>query len=98
MGVNYCSIIQGEHMPKEVHSVMNVDTGFVWIIGRRSPGKDARPGDWHIQGVSTNELIAVEMCADETYFIGPLPLNTSLPHETVQWVGLYFPLGTHNKI
>jgi hypothetical protein len=76
------------------HETKNLDSGFIWVIGRRQPKDDPNvKADWHLQGIATTESIAVEMCLDETYFIGPLPLDLALPHKTVQWVGLYFPLG-----
>lgn len=72
-----------------------LETGFVWLVCRRDPviPKNKTQADYHIQGVTSEEKIAVEMCEDEHYFIGPLPLNTALPHDTIEWVGLYFPLG-----
>ena len=70
-----------------------IENGFIWVVGRRQPPTDPiYKADWHIQGVTTNEELALEMCVDENYFIGPLPVNTALPHKTIQWVGLYFPL------
>lgn len=78
-----------------------LENGFVWMVGRRDPviPKGKSKANWHIQGVTSDEQIAIEMCEDETYFIGPLPLNTALPHDTIEWVGLYFPLGPnpHNS-
>lgn len=53
---------------------------------------------YHIQGVaaatgeSTAEEVAVSMCRDDTYFIGPLVVNTCLSHEVVHWPGAYFPM------
>ena len=65
--------------------------GFVWVIGRRQPKKTG-PADWHIQGIADNEETAVAMCLDKNYWIGPLPINTALPHKRIEWVGSYFPL------
>jgi hypothetical protein len=82
--------------PKMNTEILDQDlsSGFVWLVGRRVPKPDPdERSDWHIQGVTSREDIAIEMCEDETYFIGPLPLNMALPRQTVQWVGLYFPLG-----
>lgn len=62
---------------------------MMWIVIRRDEHRV--PADYHIQGLATSEQIAIEMCVDETYFIGPLPVNTSLPHSTIEWIGLYFP-------
>lgn len=47
---------------------------------------------YHIQGVATTEEIAISMCRDETYLIGPLPVNAALAHARAEWPGLYFPL------
>jgi hypothetical protein len=49
-------------------------------------------GRYHIQGIFTEERLAVECAFDETYFVGPLPVNQALPHKIVEWAGLYFPL------
>lgn len=69
----------------------NLDTGFIWVVIRRQP-IDGAPADWHIQALATHEHLAIAMCYDKTYMIGPLPLNSSLPHETIEWLGSYFPL------
>lgn len=47
---------------------------------------------YHIQGVATTREIAISMCRDETYLIGPLPVNVALPHDRTEWPGLHFPL------
>lgn len=92
MGICLQSITgEGPSMTKNV--IMNRDTGFCWIVGRREPKPDG-PSDWYIQGVADREDVAVEMCMDDTYFIGPLPINTALPHARIEWVGSYFPLRT----
>lgn len=69
---------------------MNIEQGFVWVVGRREPNTD--PVQWHIQGITETESLAIEMCVDETYFIGPVPINVSLSHNRIEWVGSYFPL------
>ncbi len=68
----------------------NLAHGWVWVCVRRDP--HTSPADWHIQGVAADEQIAIEMCDDENYMIGPLPLNASLPHDRIEWAGAYFPL------
>lgn len=78
---------------KEGHSSLNLTTSWVWIVLRRDP--DLNPQgfhDWHMQGVGADEEIAKEMCLDENYMIGPLPLNIALPHDYMEWVGAYCPL------
>ena len=77
--------------PKANISKMDRETGYVWIVTRIEP-REGLPSRWYIQGVADDEQIALEMCVDETYFIGPLPLNTALPHKRIEWVGAYFPL------
>lgn len=47
---------------------------------------------YHIQGIATTREIAVSMCRDSTYLIGPLPLNIAFPHVRTEWPGLHFPL------
>ena len=74
--------------------VLNRETGFCWVVGRRQLKPGGLPVEWHIQGVADTEEIAIEMCMDDTYFIGPLPINTALPHARIEWVGCYFPLKT----
>lgn len=72
-------------------SRMTLDNEWVWVVIRREEN-EGRPADWHLQGIAADEELAVEMCADETYMIGPLPINTALPHDRIEWVGCYFPL------
>lgn len=80
---------------------LKLENGFIWVVGRRDPviPEGATKANWHIQGVTSSEIIAIEMCLDATYFIGPLPINTALPHDTIEWIGSYFPLGPnpHNQ-
>lgn len=70
----------------------NLTTDWVWVCLRRDPTKS--PVQWHIQGVAANEGLAIEMCADENYLIGPIPINTSLPVDRIEWIGSYFPYKT----
>lgn len=66
--------------------------GVVWIIGRIIARPDPLPPEIHLQGVSLDEIVAVAMCQDESYFVGPLPINVLLSHNPIPWNGLYFPL------
>jgi hypothetical protein len=61
-------------------------TDSVWVVGRW------KETTWDLQGVFLTEAGAVEACRDETYFVGPLPLNVALPHETTSWPGAYYPI------
>lgn len=59
--------------------------------------KDLRETDrgfarYHIQGIATTKAIAVSMCRDHTYLVGPLPVNVALQHNRTEWPGLHFPL------
>lgn len=47
---------------------------------------------YHIQGIAVTQEIAVSMCRDTTYLIGPLPVNVLLQHDRTEWPGLHFPL------
>jgi hypothetical protein len=86
---------RGEIGAKESRrKAMNIEQGFIWIVGRIDPHPET--AQWHIQGVTESEQLAIQMCADETYFIGPVPLNTALSHNRVEWIGSYFPLGQTN--
>lgn len=79
----------------------------IWVSTRREDRKifrrdgspyldeDGEPltvGVYHIQGVFTEEKLAVTACRDPSYMVGSLPLNLSLPHAPVEWSGAYFPL------
>lgn len=66
-----------------------IGEGFVWVVGRRDT--EGPEPQWHIQGITGSEELAVQMCSDETYFIGPVPLNVALAHQRIEWVGSYFP-------
>lgn len=84
----------GPVMDKVKSSGLNLAHNWVWVVLRRDPTVSTMTGtkDWHIQGVAADEELAVNMCQDETYLIGPLPLNSSLPHDKIEWIGSYFPL------
>lgn len=53
---------------------------------------DASYVRYHIQGIATSREIAEAMCRDESYLIGPLPVNVVLQHDRTEWPGAYFPL------
>lgn len=72
----------------------DLETGWIWVVIRIDPnireGRTTR--DYYLQGVTDHEELAIAFCQDENYFIGPLPLNTSLPERNMEWPGSYFPL------
>jgi hypothetical protein len=61
---------------------------IAWIVGRI---QDAG-ASWDLQGIAVSEQLAIEMCRDETYFIGPVPVGCPLEHKTVTWEGCYYPV------
>lgn len=77
--------------------MQRIDNGWVWVVVRREtePRPGGGPHDWHLQGIGSDEAAAVAMCVDETYCIGPLPIDSPLPHERMEWPGSYFPLKPH---
>lgn len=86
----------------QMNEQRTLDKGWVWLVFRRDPNSARvvnlddpsknKGHDWHIQGVTTSEDLAIEMCLDEHYVIGPLPIDTSLPTRRIEWAGSYFPL------
>jgi hypothetical protein len=85
----------------------------VWLVGRREElyvevpcpmCKRPTVAIYHIQGIAaatdnaTTEEFATGMCVDETYFIGPIPVNVALPHERCDWPGAYFPLKPYEPV
>lgn len=49
---------------------------IVWFVGQTRDGND------EIQGISKTREGAEAMCRDENYFITPVELEVSYPHET----------------
>lgn len=81
-------------------------TGMIFVLGRRESapcpcelcmrdrdegGQGCLNGRYHIQGLFTTEEEALGAALDESWFIGPLPVNVALPEKTITWPGLYFP-------
>lgn len=67
----------------------------VWVVVRREERPASRPhlaSIYHFQGVATSEALAVLLCRDETYIIGPFPVNVALPESQTEWIGSYCPL------
>ena len=62
----------------------------IWVVGQYK-GATADGIVWELQGVFDRQEMAVAACRDESYFIGPVTLNASLPHETNLWPGCYYP-------
>jgi hypothetical protein len=91
MGVCFQRII-GKGPPMDKPHELTLATDWVWVVIRRDGDSD--PAEWHLQGVASDKEMAEQMCEDESYIIGPVPLNTVLPHSRIEWIGSYFPLRT----
>lgn len=78
--------------------ITHLRTGqMIYLLGRRAeemlcPKCTHKHGVYFIQGAFTEPSLAEAAALDETYFVGPLPLNMALPHELIEWHGLYWPL------
>lgn len=76
----------------------NYGGNLVWVVMRREANGPFGQPVYHLQGIAIEEngvpaeQLALKMCRDATYFIFPYPLNTLLPENVVQAVGLYWPL------
>lgn len=46
---------------------------------------------WEFQGIFESILKAEEACLNESYFVGPCELNQSIPDESREWPGAYYP-------
>ncbi len=74
---------------------LTFDNGWVWVIYRiDDPGTPDEK--WHLQGVADRKQLAIDLCLNETYLIGPVPMNTALPEGRITWIGAYFPLAPKN--
>lgn len=62
---------------------------IVWVAGQCHGGPA-----WELLGVFSTEQAAVAACTAEDDFVGPVPLDTVLPTESVDWPGSYFPICT----
>ena len=54
----------------------------VWVVGRYPDDESA--GMWELQGIFTDRDTAWEF-AEPGWWLGPVPLNTPLPTESVPW-------------
>lgn len=60
-------------------------TTTVWIVGQWKPDR------WDFGGVFDTQELAEAACQDQTYFVGPAPMNVAIPHERQDWPGCYYP-------
>jgi hypothetical protein len=106
MGINIQRIVDNDRPDLHMNKQRTLERGWVWVVLRRDP-KSARVinidsdnlgHDWHIQGIMTDEALALGICLDENYIIGPLPIDTALPEKRIEWAGSYFPLAKTDPI
>ena len=71
---------------------MASDKPIVWVAGQCVAGPA-----WELLGVFSAETSAVSVCATQDDFVGPVPLDTVLPVESVDWPGSYYPLRSGAK-
>jgi hypothetical protein len=60
--------------------------GTLYIVGRVT-----RWPAWEFKGVFTRKARAIEVCHDETYFVGPASLNKQQPTTLADWPGMFYP-------
>ena len=64
-------------------------TVMVYLVGRLEPV--GRRVLLEVDGVFDDYKRAVEHCKTPKHFIGPLPLNKTIPTEGVAWPGMHYP-------
>lgn len=62
----------------------------LWVVGRNKAETESGIV-WEFQGVYSTEEMAKAGCHDRTYFLAPAILDESLPHESKDWPGAYYP-------
>ena len=63
----------------------------LFIVGQITNGNDPVPKTWDFQGVFSTKILAEAACINEWYFVGPAVLDKSLPVDTIDWPGAYYP-------
>lgn len=61
----------------------------LWVCGRMI-SRQYQHATWDFVGVFRSRALAVEACLDDTYFIGPAPLDVVCP--SGDWPGCEYPL------
>lgn len=66
---------------------------MIWLVFRRVSAKSYDlMGAWVDTPERSGEELAASTCLDETYYIGPFPMNVALPERPVPWKGSYCPV------
>jgi len=66
----------------------------VWIVGKTDETDYLR---WEFQGVFDDEQEAINVCEDETWFVGPAQMNERISSRRVDWPGAYYPRVTQEE-
>jgi len=65
-------------------------TNLLYVVGKYIMSTDDGLV-WGLQGIFEEEVDAVNGCIESTYFVGPMPKNTLVPDEPIEWPGVYYP-------
>lgn len=61
-----------------------------WIVGKWIDCECKKA--WEFAGIYDTEEKAIKACEEDNYFIGPTPMNSSMPDVSIVWPGAYYPL------
>jgi hypothetical protein len=64
----------------------------LWLVGQYRSGDIAGKVIWDFNGIFSDRDKAIAACRDPNYFIAPVILNEELPHETIIFPRLEWPL------
>ena len=71
------------------HFIPEKRTIMVYVVGRLEPYGDKVLLE--VDGVFDDYDRAVKACKTKRHFIGPVPLNETLPKEGIAWPGMHYP-------
>jgi len=74
-------------LPKDYENKVQVMD--LWIVGK---ALDPKRSAWELQGVFDSKAQAMVACRDTTYFVGTVPSNVLLPHDSTEWPEAFYPL------
>lgn len=60
----------------------------LWIVGKINTENYK---EWEFQGIFDCGDVAVSVCEDETWFVGPVTLNEKIPSKSAVWPNAYYP-------
>jgi len=80
-----------EEMTKALSEEGLIETEKVYVVGQIKGG-DWPDTNWDLYGIFRKREDAVKACKDETYFVGPAPMNTTLGEKTVEWPDIEYPI------